>query len=194
MAASEAEVAGAKVRRMRRVLAVLTLSIGALVLAACGADTAGTAAGGAAPGTSSASTGGTAPGTTVAVAKEVLASEADPPGADGSTLTLMRYTIAPGAQLAPHIHPGVQLAHIESGTLTYTVVSGTATVTRAGGEVEPVTGPTTTALGPGDSVAENDGMVHFGANETDEPVVILATLLTQDGQDLAVTVTTTTPG
>jgi quercetin dioxygenase-like cupin family protein len=177
---------------MRRALAVLSLFIGALLLAACGADTAGTAAGGA-PGTSSASPG-TAPGTTVAVAKDVLATEADPPGADGSTLTLLRYTIAPGAQLSPHIHPGVQLAHIESGTLTYTVVSGTATVTRSGGGVEPVTGPATTALGPGDSVAENDGMVHFGANETDEPVVILATLLTQDGKDLAVTVTTAAPG
>jgi quercetin dioxygenase-like cupin family protein len=178
---------------MRRALAVLSLLVGALVLAACGADTAGPTAG-AAPGTSTGSPDGTAPGTTVAVAKEVLATEADPPGADGSTLTLMRYTIAPGAQLSPHIHPGVQLAHIESGTLTYTVVSGTATVTRAGGAVEAVTGPTSTALAPGDSVAENDGMVHFGANETDEPVVILATLLTEDGKDLAVTVTTTTPG
>jgi hypothetical protein len=29
-------------------------------------------------------------------------------------------------------------------------------------------------------------MVHFGANETDEPIVIVATLLTTDGEDLAV--------
>ena len=130
------------------------------------------------------------PGTTVAVQKDVLASEVDPPGGEGSTLTLMRYTIAPGAKLSPHIHPGVQLAHIESGTLTYTVVEGTATVTRADGTVEPVTAPATTTLGPGDAVAENDGMVHFGANDTTEPVVILATLLTADGEDLAVTVTT----
>ena len=112
----------------------------------------------------------------------------------GSTLTLMRYTIAPGATLSPHIHPGVQVAHIESGTLTYTIVSGTATVTRAGGVAEPVTGPTTISLEPGDAVAENLDMVHFGANETDEPVIILATLLTEDGQDLAVTVTTAPPG
>jgi quercetin dioxygenase-like cupin family protein len=179
---------------MRRVLAVLLFGASALVIAACGADTADTAAGGAAPGTSVATPGGTAPGTTIAVAKDVLASEVDPPGADGSTLTLMRYTIAPGATLSPHVHPGVQLAHIESGTLTYTVVSGTATVTRSGGAVEEVTGPTTTALAAGDSVAENDGMVHFGANATDEPVVILATLLTEDGKDLAVTVTTAPAG
>jgi len=185
---------GTTIARMRRALAVLFVSAGALVLAACGADTAGTTAGGATPGTSAATTGGTGPGTTVAVVKDVLASEADPPGADGSTLTLMRYTIAPGAKLSPHIHPGVQLAHIEEGTLTYTVVSGTATVTRAGGAVEPITGPATTELAPGDSVAENDGMVHYGANETDAPVVLVATLLTRDGEDLAVTVTTAAPG
>lgn len=175
---------------MRRALAVLVLSFGVLGLAACGADTAATASG-AAPATDApGSTTTLAPGTTVAVQKDVLASEVDPPGGEGSTLTLMRYTIAPGAKLSPHIHPGVQLASIEAGTLTYTVVEGTATVTRADGTVEQVTAPATTTLGPGDAVAENDGMVHFGANDTDEPVVILATLLTADGQDLAVTVTT----
>lgn len=174
--------------RMRRWAGILVVAVGVLGAAACGADTAGT--------TSDASTGTTVagtPGTTVAVQKDVLASEADPPGADGSTLTLIRYTIAPGAQLAPHIHPGVQLARIESGTLTYTVVSGTATVTRSDGTTEPVTGPTTISLEAGDAVAENGDMVHFGANETDAPVVIVATLLTEDGKDLAVTVTTTPP-
>jgi quercetin dioxygenase-like cupin family protein len=174
---------------MRRALAVLSLVIGAFALASCGADTVDPS--GAAPGTT---VGSSAPGTTVAVQREVLGSEADPPGADGSTLNLVRYTIAPGAQLSPHIHPGVQVAFIEEGTLTYTVVEGTATVTRAGGAVEQVTAPATTALEAGDSVAENDGMVHFGANATDEPVVILATLLTRDGEDLAVTVTTAPPG
>jgi len=179
---------------MRRWVGIVAAIAGVLALSACGADTAGTASG-AAPATSvgPGTTGASGPGTTVAVQKDVLAREVDPPGGAGSTLTLMRYTIAPGAQLSPHIHPGVQLAHIESGTLTYTVVEGTATVTRAGGTVEPVSAPATIALATGDAVAENDGMVHFGANETDEPVVILATLLTADGEDLAVTVTTLAP-
>lgn len=123
----------------------------------------------------------------------MLGTDPAPPGAPGRTLTLIRYTIAPGAKLSPHIHPGVQLASIQSGTLTYTVESGTATVTRAGGGTEEVTGPATTTLGPGDAVVEHDGMVHFGANDTDQPVVILATLLTEDGKDLAVTVTTPAP-
>jgi quercetin dioxygenase-like cupin family protein len=126
------------------------------------------------------------------VVKVILAQETDPPGAPGRTLSLVRYTIAAGAQLPPHIHPGVQLASIESGTLTYTIVSGTATVTRKGSASgEPVSGPTTITLGPGDAVAENDGMVHYGANQTTEPVVILASLLTDSTKDLAVNVTTT---
>jgi hypothetical protein len=134
--------------------------------------------------------GRTAATTVASVVRDVLASEADPPGAVGRTLTLVRYTIAPGAQLPAHVHPGVQLASIQSGSLSYTVVTGTATVTRRGkGAPEPVTGPNTITLGPGDAVAERGDMVHFGANRTDTPVVILATLLTESGRDLAVPVT-----
>lgn len=132
-----------------------------------------------------------------AVVKDILGTVDDPPGAPGRTLTLIRYTIPAGAKLAPHIHPGVQLASIRSGRLTYTVVSGTAIVRRAGATTdEKVIGPATTVLGPGDAVTELDGMVHFGANDTRKPIVIDATLITVTGDDLAVpvTTTTTTPG
>lgn len=140
-----------------------------------------------------------APATTAAaVVKEVLASMTDPPGAPGRTLTLIRYTIAPGAQLPAHVHPGVQLASIQAGSLSYTVVSGTAIVRRAGNATpEPVTGPKAITLDPGDAVEEKGDMVHFGANRTADPVVILATLLTESGRDLAVPVATpptSTPG
>jgi len=135
------------------------------------------------------------PGTTVEVRTEVLTQFADPPGADGRTLSLVRYTIAPGAKLSPHVHPGVQMAHIESGTLTYTIVSGTAMVERAGSSDRTVApGPTTIELVAGDSVIEVDDMVHYGENRTAEPIVILASLLTEDGHDLAEKITTpTTP-
>jgi oxalate decarboxylase/phosphoglucose isomerase-like protein (cupin superfamily) len=126
------------------------------------------------------------------VVRDILETDIDPPGAPGRTMTLIRYTIAPGAQLPAHIHPGVQLASIQSGTLTYTVVSGTAEVKRgATASGESVTGPATTTLGPGDSVTETGDMVHYGANKTAAPVVILATLLTEDGRDLAITVPVT---
>lgn len=136
----------------------------------------------------------TRPGGSTEVVKDILGTDVDPPGADGRTLTLIRYTIPPGAKLAPHIHPGVQMARITSGELTYTVVEGTAVVRRKGAAAdESIKAPATTTLVAGDTVTEVDGMVHFGANETTEPVIIDATLLTVDGEDLAVPVTTTTP-
>lgn len=143
---------------------------------------------------SSSTTKTAAPTTTQAtpVVREILDSQVDPPGAPGRTLTLVRYTIAPGAQLPAHIHPGVQEASIQSGTLTYTVISGTAEVKRAlGGQIEAVAGPKTVTLGPGDAVTETGDMVHFGANKTGAPVVIVASLLTENGRDLAITVPVT---
>jgi len=173
---------------MRRRLLPASALAALLLLAGCGS---GPTAGGLTP-SARVSTTVSGPTTTVAVKKEILGTDVDPPGAPGRTLTLVRYTIAPGAKLAPHVHPGVQMASIESGSLAYTVVSGTATVQRAGGVVAAVTGPSTTTLGPGDAVVEKGDMVHFGANVTEAPVVIEATLLTEDGSDLAIPVTTTT--
>jgi len=139
-----------------------------------------------------------AAGAAGAVVKDILGTEVDPPGAPGRTLTLIRYTIPPGAALAPHIHPGVQLASVRSGRLTYHVVNGVAIVRRAGATTdEKLVGPTTTILRTGDAVTEVDGMVHFGENDAKEPIVIEATLITKTGEDLAVPVTTsttTTPG
>ncbi len=78
------------------------------------------------------------------------------------------------------------MASIESGTLTYTVMSGTAQVRRAGATTDtPTTGPTTIELGRGDAVTEAGNMVHFGENKTNAPVVMLATLLTAHGHELA---------
>ncbi len=120
------------------------------------------------------------------VVRDVLDNDMTPPGAPDSTLSLVRYTIPAGAKRAPHVHPGVQMASIESGTLTYTVMSGTAQVRRAGATTDTsTTGPTTIELGRGDAVTEAGNMVHFGKNKTNAPVVILATLLTAHGHELA---------
>jgi quercetin dioxygenase-like cupin family protein len=124
------------------------------------------------------------------VVREILSQMDSPPGAPGRRLTLVRYTIAPAAQLAPHIHPGVQMASILSGTLNYEIVSGTVTIQRAVGangvpaRTEALTGPAQTALRPGDTVIEEGQMVHFGSNRTSEAVVISATLITE-GSDLS---------
>jgi hypothetical protein len=90
------------------------------------------------------------------------------------------------------------MAAMISGILSYRVVSGTAVVHRgvdaagAPSSIEELTGPAETELNPGDTVVEDSSMLHFGANRTTEDVVILATLITEARQDLAVPVPTTT--
>lgn len=133
------------------------------------------------------------------VVREIMGQVGDPAGATGQRLSLVRYTIAPGAELAPHIHPGVQMGSIVSGTLSYRVVSGTVTIHRrvdangAAATVEQVVGPADTELREGDTVVEDATMVHFGANRTNEPVIILAALLTDSGADLSLPAAPTDP-
>ena len=47
-----------------------------------------------------------------------------PEGAAGLTLELTRVIIPAGAEIAPHTHPGMQLAVVVEGTLTYSVLTG----------------------------------------------------------------------
>jgi quercetin dioxygenase-like cupin family protein len=120
------------------------------------------------------------------VTREVLSS-GEPASAPGYVLELVRYVIPVGALLPPHVHPGMQVAIIESGTLTYTVLDGAVPVTRAAtGATELVTPATgTTTIGPGDSFHEPEGVTHFGANHGDEPVVILVSSLFRSGEPSA---------
>ncbi|MCA9858237.1 MAG: hypothetical protein KC438_00875 [Thermomicrobiales bacterium] len=123
--------------------------------------------------------------------REVLVA-GDPNAADGQVLQLVRYHIPAGMTLPMHTHPGMQIAYIEAGVLTYTVVTG--------GEIPITQGPNsdspgatellgpgeTTELHPGDAVVEVDGVVHFGANLGAEPVIILASTLLDPNQPAAV--------
>ena len=116
------------------------------------------------------------------VVREVLSS-GDPASAPGDVLELVRYTIPAGTKLPAHTHPGMQVAQIVSGTLSYTVLEGTVPVTRAAsGMVEPVTaGSGEVEINPGDSFYEAEGVVHFGQNAGTEPVVILVASLFEIG-------------
>lgn len=121
------------------------------------------------------------------VVSEILA-EVEPPEAPGSTMYLYRVEIPPGAAIEPHHHPGQQMARIESGTLTYTVIEGTLLVGRDGSPEadEEVPAGETVQLEAGDSVFEAAGMVHEAANEGDEPVVIVLSSLFPTGEDLSI--------
>ena len=130
--------------------------------------------------------------TAVAV-REVMAS-GFPDNANGQVLQLLRTTVPAGVVLPLHTHPGMQVAWIESGVLNYTVVSGgSVPITRKGMEGSPepaeMLGPgETTDLHPGDTVAEFDGVVHFGQNLGTEEIVIWSAVLLDPDQPAAVVV------
>ncbi|MEB3225975.1 MAG: cupin domain-containing protein [Synechococcus sp.] len=122
---------------------------------------------------------------TQTVTRTVLA-EGLPEAAPNQILELVRYEIPPFATLPPHIHPGLQIARVEFGLLTYSVVEGTALITKADGTQETLTAGQKTLLKPGDAVTELEGMVHFGQNETPDPVILLATSLLATNQPKAI--------
>ena len=126
------------------------------------------------------------------VVREVL-GQGLPAAAPGQALALVRYTIPPATTLPPHVHPGVQVAHIVSGRLTYTVLTSEVPVTRAAGAGQPgrletIGAGEVTMLGPGDAVVEYPGVAHFGRNDGTEPVVILASTLLAADQPAAIVV------
>lgn len=127
-----------------------------------------------------------------AVVREVI-NEGEPASAPGMVLQLVRYTIPGDIALPAHTHPGMQVNTIVSGTLTYTVVEGSATITRADGSAETLSSGETTDLLPGDTLTEPEGMVHFGVNMRDEPIVILTASLFAAGEAPSTLVEMATP-
>ena len=127
------------------------------------------------------------------VTRTVLAV-AEPDNSPGQVLYLTRVRIAPKTKLSEHFHLGVQVARVDSGVLTYKIISGTATVTRASGSVKKFTGPITASLHKGDSIVETSSLVHFGSNRTNEPATIVTALLINQGAGLATPVGTPAGG
>ena len=61
-----------------------------------------------------------------------------PMAAPGQKLALIRLTLAPGAALPPHGHPGAVVARVEAGTFGFTVLEGEhAHITRRAGAGAP---------------------------------------------------------
>jgi quercetin dioxygenase-like cupin family protein len=113
-----------------------------------------------------------------------------PPAALGQTIYLYRVMVEPGARIVPHTHPGTQVAAIVAGELTYTVIQGEVTITRAANGGTP--GPTVRArsghevvLRPGDALVEHAGMIHHARNDGGQPVVILIASLFATGEPLS---------
>ena len=125
------------------------------------------------------------------VVRQQLAT-AHPETATGQLLELTRVIVPAHESLPPHTHPGPQLAIIVSGTLTYIVIDGEVTVTRAastaGETVETYASGDTLELQEGDSISEPALMVHRAAVAGDEPVIIYLASLFPEGAAPATTV------
>lgn len=149
---------------------LLPLLVAALLVSACSGDDDGNE--NAAPGVNHEAT--VAAGATE-VARQILATS-NPTTAPGQELVLSRVLVPAGDVLAPHTHPGVQMAVISEGVLTYRVITEQVTVVRAAGSSgarnETVAAGTTTQLRAGDVVIESPGMQHTAQNDGTTPVVI----------------------
>jgi hypothetical protein len=126
--------------------------------------------------------------------REALAQVVNPRGAAGRTLGLSRVTIPARTALAPHRHPGYQIAYIERGTLTYTVRTGVVRIYRGAADASPRLVDTIRAGETGrvrarEWVVERQGDVHFGANRGRRPVVILLATLFTTGSPASIPVT-----
>ena len=124
-----------------------------------------------------------------------LMGTGQPASATGLELTLRRLTIAPGGVMAAHRHPGALVFIIEAGASHYTVLGGTAQVTRPATDGTPTPAEdipvgTEAILNPGDWVfADGDASGNpdgdpsdIARNDGTEDLVILIAGLTCAGE------------
>ena len=113
-----------------------------------------------------------------------------PGNAPGQSLYLVRYEIAPGTRLPPHHHEGTQIGLVQSGELTYHVLTGHVPVYRNGVDGAAILDRTLTAgsvatVSAGEWLVEEPDDHHWGANEGMEPLVIYTSSLLREGAPLA---------
>ena len=115
-------------------------------------------------------------------------------GAPGRTMVLSRVVVEPGAQLALHHHLGTQISRVASGTLTYTVRQGSATLREGDAEKDPrlvrtIKAGQTARIQPGQWLVEQPSDIHEAANRGSTPVVIYLSTLLKTGAPPATPVT-----
>ena len=128
-----------------------------------------------------------------AVVREALAQDVSPRGAKGWTLGLSRVDVQPGGELALHRHPGTQIARIDEGVLTYTVVTGAVNVWRGNPEVKATRVRTiragqTAPIRAGQWIVEKPGTIHRAANGGKKTIVIYISSLFRNGAPPAIPV------
>ena len=126
--------------------------------------------------------------------RDALAQTSDVKGAPKRTLVLSRVVVEPGAKLALHHHRGTQVAHIEAGTLTYTVKRGSVVIRKGESDQKPKTVRTIKAgqtgkIRSGQWIVEQPSDIHQAANRGSVPVVIYIATLLETGAPPATPVT-----
>ncbi|HEX5928109.1 MAG TPA: hypothetical protein VFY48_01825 [Solirubrobacterales bacterium] len=126
--------------------------------------------------------------------RDALAQTGKVQGAPNRTLVLSRVEVEPGAQLALHHHLGTQVAHIEAGTLTYTVRRGAAVVKTGESDQDPklvrtIKAGQTAPIRSGQWIVEQPSDIHEAANRGSSPVVIYLATLLKTGADASTPVT-----
>jgi len=126
--------------------------------------------------------------------RNALAQTSKVQGAPQRTLVLSRVEVEPGAQLALHHHLGTQVAHIEAGTLTYTVRRGSAVVKTGESDQNPklvrtIKAGQTAPIRTGQWIVEQPSDIHEAANRGGSPVVIYLATLLETGADPSTSVT-----
>ena len=128
------------------------------------------------------------------VVRNALAQTDQVQGAPNRTMVLSRVEVDPGAQLALHHHLGTQIAHVESGTLTYTVRRGSAVVRKGESDQSPrvvrtIKAGQTAPIRSGPWIVEQPSDIHEAANRGSTPVVLYIATLLKTGAPSATPVT-----
>jgi hypothetical protein len=126
--------------------------------------------------------------------RNALAQAGRVQGAPNRTLVLSRVEVEPGAKLALHHHLGTQVAHVEAGTLTYTVRRGSVVVRQGEADRRPevvrsIDSGQTGRIRAGQWIVEQPSDFHEAANLGATPVVIYIATLLQSGAPPATPVT-----
>ena len=121
-----------------------------------------------------------APETEASIVAETLAV-GPLPEVPGQALLQLRVTLAPGAVVPSHIHPGNLVFSVDSGEVTYTAIEGSVPVSWAEAGT-PVAETTLSAgeevvLHEGDWLFEQRGTIHEVRNSGDTPAVLLISAL-----------------
>jgi hypothetical protein len=108
--------------------------------------------------------------------------EGQPAAAPDHTLVLYR-VILDGGEIPSHIHPGTTVLSVESGSLSWTLQAGTASVIRPGAAPEQVSEPgTEIVLGPGEGLWYDADGVHTARAAEAVPASVLISSLYETGQ------------